>query len=53
MYHEASLLLGHTGALVRKMLTEGGGYLSAAVLAIIWLTAPALIARQKFAKNDF
>ncbi len=51
--HDASMLLGHTGALVRNLVASGSGILIALFMVAAWLTIPALTGYSKFMKRDF
>lgn len=53
MYNEGSLLLGHTGAVVRELLTSWRGYALAAVVAVIWSVVPFAFSIHQFKKKDF
>lgn len=53
MFFDASFLLGHSGALVRKVLGTGLGYFLALVIGTGWLVFPVGWAALKFQKRDF
>lgn len=53
MYNEGSMLLGHTGALVREFLTSSKGYITAVALAFIWCVIPLALSYRAFRKKDF
>lgn len=53
MSNDSALLLGHTGALVREILTSYKGYLLAAFLVGLWTVVPNLLARRAFSRRDF
>lgn len=53
MYNESSLLLGHTGALIRNILTGWQGYAIAAGFFFMWMAIPLAWGRRTFNKKDF
>lgn len=53
MANDSALLLGHTGALVREIMTSVTGYVLAASLTVLWVAAPTWLARRAFLRGDF
>lgn len=53
MHFDAPLLLGHSGALVRRLVETGAGFWYAAIIAVFWLLVPLLIAKRQFLRKDF
>jgi Cu-processing system permease protein len=53
MSTNASMLLGHTGALVRSLLTSSMGYVLATLLALTWMTIPIALGMRAFRRRDF
>lgn len=53
MYNESALLLGHTGALTRLLLTRWQGFAGALLIAAFWLCGPTLLGYFYFKKRDF
>lgn len=53
MYNDAALLLGHTGAMTREIMSSGLGYLFALLTALVWMIVPFVIGIKKFRKKDF
>ncbi|HEY8269335.1 MAG TPA: ABC transporter permease subunit [Pseudobdellovibrionaceae bacterium] len=53
MFNEGSLLLGHTGALVREIMTSWQGYLMAIGISVVWAIVPLLFGVRSFKKKDF
>lgn len=53
MANDSALLLGHTGALTREILTTYKGYAAAGIIVLIWTTLPGFIAGRAFQKRDF
>lgn len=53
MHFDAPLLLGHSGALIRKMVESGSGFSFAAIVMAVWLVVPAVVAGRKFSRRDF
>jgi hypothetical protein len=53
MANESALLLGHTGALVRAIMTSYIGYLLAGGITIAWIVIPSLLAGRAFLRRDF
>ena len=53
MYNNGSLLLGHTGALVREILTSWIGYFWAIGVSFTWAVVPLLLGGRLFSKRDF
>lgn len=49
---DASMLLGHSGALVRDLLLGVKGVICASVIVIVWLTVPMVSAYRSFLKKD-
>ncbi|MGZ3779622.1 MAG: ABC transporter permease subunit [Pseudobdellovibrionaceae bacterium] len=49
---DASMLLGHSGALVREILVGPKGVLLAATIVISWLSIPFVICMKLFARRD-
>lgn len=49
---DASMLLGHSGALVRESLLGNSGVLVAGGIFISWLVIPMILAYRNFAKRD-
>lgn len=53
MHNEGSMLLGHTGALIREIMTSWKGYTVAIVISIFWMTLPFTFAFKAFQRKDF
>lgn len=53
MANDSALLLGHTGALTRELLTSYKGYAWACGLVVLWTLLPGLMASRAFQKKDF
>lgn len=53
MNFEAPMLLGHTGALVRNILTSWQGYALAAGVSALWILFPATGGYLSFKRKDF
>ncbi len=53
MANESALLLGHTGALVREVLTGMKGFLIAGGFATIWMVIPSVFGARSFLRRDF
>ena len=53
MHFDAPLLLGHSGAMVRKLVETGQGYWYAVLIAFLWLALPAFLSRKFFLNKDF
>jgi len=53
MSNEGALLLGHTGALVRNILTSWKGYGLAMGFSILWLIGPLLLGLRAFKKATY
>jgi Cu-processing system permease protein len=50
---DAALLLGHTGALMARLLTGTTGWLIGGLLALAWMAAPAALGLRRFLRRDF
>jgi len=53
MTQDAALLLGHTGIIVRNILTGGAGFSIAAGLALLWMLLPMILAHRAWRHRDF
>lgn len=53
MQYNSAMLLGHTGALTRNLLTSNAGLVIALFLSSAWLIAPPLLAIRRFYRRDF
>ncbi len=53
MFNEGSLLLGHTGALARGVLTSWKGYVLASSVSILWTLIPFYLGFRSFKSKDF
>ncbi|MEQ1664634.1 MAG: hypothetical protein ABL927_04585 [Bdellovibrionales bacterium] len=52
MQQDSALLLGHSGALMRQVLTSASGTVYALLFAAIWLILPTFAAIHKFKSRD-
>lgn len=50
---DAPLLLGHSGAIIRKMVEEHSSYWALSPIALFWLFVPLLLSWRKFSHQDF
>lgn len=53
MIFDAPLLLGHAGALVRRLVEGQSGLLYSTFAALLWISLPVLLAFRKFSRRDF
>lgn len=53
MHHNAPMLLGHTGALIRNILTTWHGYALALGISVTWMLVPSVMGYFAFNKKDF
>ncbi len=53
MHFDAPLLLGHSGALVRRAVESGAGYWWGAGALALWLSVPAAVGYYIFRRRDF
>lgn len=53
MKFDAPLLLGHAGALIRRLVEENTGLVYSSFFAMLWLAVPSIIASRRFSKRDF
>lgn len=53
MYFDQALLLGHTGALVKQILTSWKGVSLAAIATVLWLFVPLFGTYFSFRRRDF
>ena len=53
LHFDAPLLLGHSGAIVRRMVENQTGYWMLFPLVLFWIFGPVLLAWRRFAKQDF
>ena len=53
VYFDAPLLLGHAGALIRKLTAASSSVGLIAIVELAWTGAPFLIGRRVFSKRDF
>lgn len=53
VHHDASLLLGHTGALVRNLVLGPAGVVSAVLIFAAWISLPTRLGFKRFEKRDF
>ena len=53
LHFDAPLLLGHSGAIIRKMVEDHLSYWALLPIALFWLFVPLLFSWRKFSRQDF
>ncbi len=53
MHFDAPLLLGHSGAIIRRAMESGMGYWWGAAILLLWIALPAVVSYRIFRKRDF
>lgn len=53
LYFDAPLLLGHAGALVRRLADGANPLIAATVVQSVWALVPLAVAGRRFSKRDF